>query len=308
MIVLRRNIVLGLVAASLVAAHVLLEPPQAVEREVRPLLPLLDVDAVTRLEISAPGGELVTSLQRIEGGEEFEVLEKQRAQARGAEISVLLSELAAMTDLDVVGLGAGAAADFGLDDEGATRIGLDGPPGTAATLRVAAAEGGAAFVHLAGEERVVRVPRFRVPPADPKAWFDSYVLVPIAGRELREVRIEGGGLAAPVLVRARAGDVGAYEDRDGQALDDRLVSELLQRLRVATALDVVPRPPEETPALLTLDLESYDGTSLEVRVTDLGSAEASAPRAGVAYRSDLGYAVEVSPAWLEQVLEVARRF
>ncbi|MEE2939792.1 MAG: DUF4340 domain-containing protein [Planctomycetota bacterium] len=308
MIVLRRNIVLGLVAAGLAAAHVLFQPPRAVERAVRPLLPLLDVDAVTRLEIAAPGGEPSTTLERSAGGEDFEVLEKQRAQARGAEVSALLSELAAMTDLDVVGLGANAAADFGLDDAGATRLELDGPLGTAATLRVAAAEGGAAFVHLEGEERVVRVPRFRVPPADPRAWFDSYVLVPIAGRELREVRVEGGGLPAPVMVRARAGDVAAYEDRDGRALDDRLVSELLQRLRVATALDVVPRPSDETPAVLTLGLDSYDGTSLEVRITDLGSADGAAPRAGVAYRSDLGYAVEVSPAWLEQVLEVARRF
>ncbi|MEC8513179.1 MAG: DUF4340 domain-containing protein [Planctomycetota bacterium] len=308
MIVLRRNIVLGSIAAGLAGALVLLEPPRAVEREVRPLLPLIDVDAVTRLGITAPGGETATNLERIEGGEGFEVLEKHRAAARGTEVSVLLSELAAMTDLDVVGLGAGAAADFGLDDAGATRLDLDGPPGTAATLRVAAAEGGAVFVHLEGEDRVVRVPRFRVPPADPKAWFDSYVLVPIAGRELREVRVEGGGLPAPVTVRARAGDVGAYEDGDGQALDERLVSELLQRLRLATALDVVARPPEETPAVLTLGLDSYDGTSLEVRVTDLGSADGAAPRAGVAYRSDLGYAVEVSPAWIQQVLEVARRF
>ena len=307
MIVLRRNVVLGLLVAGLAAAHVLLEPPKAVEREVRPLLPLIDVDAVAQLRITAPGGEPATTLERFEGGG-YEVLEKHRAAARGAEVSVLLSELAAMTDLDVVGLGAGAAADFGLDDEGATRLELDGPPGTAASLRVAAAEGGAAFVHLEGEERVVRVPRFRVPPADPRAWFDSYVLVPIAGRELREVRIEGGGLPAPVTVRARAGDVGSYEDGGGEPLDDRLVSELLQRLRVATALDVVVRPPEETPAALTLRLDSYDGTSLEVRVTDLGSVDGAARRAGVAYRTDLGYAVEVSPAWLEQVVEVARRF
>ena len=138
MIVLRRNIVLGLVAASLVAAHVLLEPPQAVEREVRPLLPLIDVDAVTRLEISAPGGELAHVPPADRGATSR--CSRSSARGRGAEISVLLSELAAMTDLDVVGLGAGAAADFGLDDEGATRIGLDGPPGTAATLRVAAAE------------------------------------------------------------------------------------------------------------------------------------------------------------------------
>ena len=307
MIVLRRNVVLGLMAAGLAAAHVLLEPPEAVEREVQPLLPLIDVDSVAQLRITAPGGEPATTLERTEGGG-YEVLEKHRAAARGAEISVLLSELAAMTDLDVVGLGAGAAADFGLDDAGATRLELDGPPGTAASLRVAAAEGGAAFVHLEGEERVVRVPRFRVPAGDPRAWFDSYVLVPIAGRELREVRIEGGGLLAPVTVRARAGDVGSYEDGGGQPLDDRLVSELLQRLRVATALDVVVRPSEETPAALTLGLDSYDGTSLEVRVTDLGSVDGAGPRAGVAYRTDLGYAVEVSPAWLEQVLEVARRF
>ena len=104
MIVLRRNIVLGSIAAGLAGALVLLEPPRAVEREVRPLLPLIDVDAVTRLGITAPGGETATNLERIEGGEGFEVLEKHRAAARGTEVSVLLSELAAMTDLDVVGL------------------------------------------------------------------------------------------------------------------------------------------------------------------------------------------------------------
>ena len=274
---------------------------------MRPLLPLIDVDAVAQLRITAPGGELVTTLDRIEGGG-YEVLEKHRAAARGAEVSVLLSELAAMTDLDVVGLGAGAAADFGLDDEGATRLELDGPPGTAASLRVAAAEGGAAFVHLEGEERVVRVPRFKVPPADPRAWFDSYVLVPIAGRELREVRIEGGGLPAPVTVRARARRRGVLRGRRRAAPGRPARLGADQRLRVATALDVVVRPPEETPAALTLDLDSYDGTSLEVSVTDLGAADGADPRAGVAYRTDLGYAVEVSPAWLEQVLEVARRF
>lgn len=306
--ILRRNVVLGLVTIGLAAAHVLLQPPKAVQREVLPLMPELAVDAVTGLRLAAPGGEVVTTIKRDAESGTYTVLEKEGADARGQEVYVLLTELAAMTDLDVVATGPDAAADFGLDDAGSTRIELEGPPGTAAVLRAVAAEGGAAFVHLEGSDRVVRVPRFRVPTAEPRGWFDSYVLVPVSGRELREISLEGGGLASPVLVRARRGDVGAYEDGDGQPLNERLVSELVQRLRVATALDVVPRPAEGAETALTLGISSYDGTSFQVVVTDMGSTDASSPRPGIAFRSDLSYAVEVSPAWLEQVLDVARRF
>ena len=228
---------------------------------------------------------------------------RSNARDRGAEISQCCSrKLAAMTDLDVVGLGAGAAAA----PASTTRRRTDRtrrPAGTAAT-RVAAAEGGAAFVHLAGGERVVRVPRFRVPPpirrrgstatssyrsraascASPHRERRAGGARPRARPRRRRGRLRGSRRPGP----RRPARLGAAPAPPGR-----------HRSRRGAAPRGDPRAPDPRLGVLRRDVPRGAGDRSRLR---RASAPQRASRTGAisATRSS-------QPGWLEQVLKVARR-
>lgn len=307
---LPRNLVLGVLVAALAVAHLTLEPARATRRDVLPLLPAFDATSLGSVRIVGAAG--TTTLVRDGTDGSFVVQEKFGAPAREGQVVALLAALAAMTDLDVVGEGADARSRRDLDGAEATTVELVARDGSATVVRAVPGEGGAAFVAVDGDPRVVRVPRFRPPSADPRTWFESYLLVPNARRNLAELRIRGGGLAEEVVVRARRGDLTAYEDETGAPLDDGAVDELVRTLRSVTALDVVARPAEGAAEQLGLDVAALDGTKFHITVTDLGGAAPDAGdggiRPGIAFRSDMEFGVEVSPEWIARLLVAAGRF
>lgn len=306
-VILRRNVLLALVAGGLGAAHLVLEPARPTEREIQPLLPELEVGEVDRIVLAGPGGEPRATLARDADEGAYFVEEAFGARAQAQRVSALLAEIGAMTDLDVVGAGPDAAGEFGLTDDEATRIELFAAGTPLAVLRSVPAEGGAAFVAVEGSERVVRVPRFRSPDPDPRRWFDTREVLPIIGREIREVRAEGTALSAPVVVRARRGDVAAHVDENGEPLDDRTVSELVQRMALATALDVVDVGEGIADPVLTLSVASFTGKEFQVTfgrsATTTGEAAPATQETVLAHRTDLPYGFRVRSVWLDQLVE-----
>ncbi len=317
-IILPRNWWLMAMAAGLAALLLVVRSPSATERPVTPLFPGFDGAEITELRIETPMDEgaepEVVTLVRESVDDPWKVQELYGAPGNANRIGSVLNWVGTMTDLDVVSRGATPVTDYGLGEGEAVKVTLrrghtspgEGPglDGDALSLFASPGSGGGAFVRLAGEKRVARVPQFPLQARGPLSWFERDSLVPLESIQIRKVVVTGSALAEPLTVTLPDRVMTEFVDGSGTKIPTAVALELFRSLRATFPDDVIALPDEGLPAVLEWEITPAVGTPFRVVFTDLGeSAATGAGRPGKGFRLGSDYGVVVNPLALSNVMK-----
>ena len=320
-VILPRNWWLMGVAIAFAVVLLVVRPPAAAERSVAPLFPGFDAAQVTRIQIESPmdGGEAseLTTMVRAGTGEPWSIVELHGAPGNAIRLDQVLSWVGTMTDLDVVSTGATSARDYGLGEGQAIQVTLgvgDGtaesgptPAGGELSFFASPAEGGGAFVRLAGQNIIARVPRFPLRGRGHLSWFERDSLVPLESIQIRKVVATGTALESPVTVTLPERVMTEFVDGSGVRVEPARALELFRSLRATFPDDVIAALEPSSPAALHLDITPAVGTSFQVTFTDIGQTAASGnEEPGKAFQSGRGYGVLVNPQAIDNVLNALR--
>lgn len=286
-----RNIVLLVIAAVLGAITFFGGESGPVARSVAPLVPEFDAESARVVRIMGPGGEAITTLERSSADAPWTLRERYGAPALGRRVAGLLTDVGALTDLDLVGEGAERFDEYGLTDERAHRIRVETDDGTVGAggvdLYLSSAGEGAAFVRRATDDRIVRAPRFPrfgLERFDPRLWLETGSIVPLGARQIAGVRATGSALSSPFVARHPRGDFTVFEDALERRLPGQAANayfELLGTLFPLDALrplDEAEQPSDDVP--LDLEVTPSIGEPFRVVFTSLGQVGEDEPGIG----------------------------
>ena len=291
-----RNIVLLIVAGVLAAITLFGDGAGQKARSVAPLIPDFDAESVRTIRILEPGGGPITTLERASANAPWTLRERYGAPALERRVAALLTDIGALTDLDLVGEGADRFGEYGLTEERAHRIVVEtsskGDGAGGVDLFVASAGDGAAFVRREGDERVVRAPRFPrfgLVRLDPRLWLETQSIVPLGARQIAGVRATGTALSEPLVVRHPKGDFTVFEDALERELPGAEANAYFELLGTLFPIDAIGPLNEGTDsgdeAPLELEVTPAIGEPFRVLFTSLGVASEDGPEElGKGYR------------------------
>ena len=198
----RRNVVLLLALAGLIAADIGLRKDLGPERAIGSLVDGLDVRTVMRLELSKPGAESL-EVQRANVDAPWSLPAAYGYPAFAQQVDSILSQVASLSTLDLVGEDTAQHDRFGVGDSGTLLVLMDERGQTIAGLvqGAVAPDGAATYVRRADQNQVYRMPSTRPWPTAMAAFLDTTLVRIPSSASVQGFRASGQALPVEVVVR-----------------------------------------------------------------------------------------------------------
>lgn len=267
--VARRNVVLGLALAALVAAN--LVGPQRSSgpaREIARLNPALVPSEATRFELVGAGRAVVAT--RVDG--RWVLPDLFDHPADGALLDRVLTRFAELTTLDLLTEDAARHAEYGLEEERAQRVTALGARGEQVLdVLLARSSTSQSYVRRSGEAAVYGAGALPDTSSDVQVWRAMQALVDVDAALVTRFELSGPALgdgAAPRVVARAEGRFDRWLDADGRDVRRDLADGLVR--------DLTRLFPERVLAGAPAPEHGLDSPWLTIRVKDARGGEHAA--------------------------------